>query len=246
VKRGETDRHAKLKVLALEWAQANGFPLAGVEVRVPRSGYQADVAAVGRGEGGRGAVFECKQARADFLKDSRAEGEANRQVRELAQRLDHLVDLIGGHRPDLRKGESLFAEYDAVDLSGLEHETHRRVVAELATWQERLKHGTKFARLFRWRATDYFYLVAEEGIYAQADVPAGWGLLVRQGESLALERRPVWAEPDAASRRSLLEAIAAAGTRVANRHYGVQRSSPTEALERGAGSDSTGCAGRPK
>ena len=222
MKRGETDRHAKLKVLALQWAQANGFPLAGVEVRIPRSGYRADVAAVGRGEGGRGAIFECKQARADFLKDSRAEGEANRQVRELAQRLDRLVDLIGGHRPDLRKGESLFAEYDAVDLSGLEHETHRRVVAELATWQERLKYGTKFARLFRWRAADYFYLVAEEGIYAQADVPAGWGLLVRKGEGLVLERRPIWAEPENASRRPLLEAIALAGTRAVNRLCGVQ------------------------
>lgn len=188
---------------------------------MPRSGYRADVAAIGRGDGRKGAIFECKQARPDLLKDSRAEDETRRRVAELAARLDRLEQLIGTHRPDLRKGETLFAEFDALDLSGLEHETHWRVVAELATWQERLRHGTKFARLFRWRAADYFYLVAEAGIFARAEVPAGWGLLVREGDKLTLERRPVWAQPEAEARIRLLEAIASAGTRVANREWKV-------------------------
>src|SRR5436305_614028 len=59
----ETANHARLKTLTLGWAQENGFAISGLEVRVPRSGYGADVAACGRGTSGRTAVFECKQAR---------------------------------------------------------------------------------------------------------------------------------------------------------------------------------------
>ena len=218
---GETENHRALKRLALAWAQANGLAIAATEVRLPRSGFRADVAACGRGEEGRTAVFECKQARADLLKDARREDEARQRVAELAARRRNLEELIGGHRPDLRKGESLFPEFDAWDFSGLEHATHRRVLAELAMWQERLLRGTKFSKLFRWRAADYLYLVSDEGIFAEAEVPAGWGLLVRRGEKLELARRPVWTEPAAGLRVALLENIAVAATRAVNREAGV-------------------------
>jgi len=222
----ETENHLRLKRLALAWVRANGFAIAATEVRVPKSGYRADLAACARGPAGRTVVFECKQARADLLKDARGEAEARRRVAELAARRAKLEELIGGHRPDLRRGESLFPEFDAWDFSGLEHATHRRVLGELATWQERLLRGTKFAKLFRWRTADYLYLVSEEGIFAEAEVPAGWGLLVRRGDALELARAPVWTEPAAESRQALLESVAVAATRAVLRAAGVSSVAP--------------------
>ena len=213
--------HAQLKRLSLVWAQENGFPMVAPEVRLPKSNYRADVAACSCGANARTAVFECKQARADLLKDSRGEAEAKKRVAELSERRTKLEALIGGHRPDLRRGESLFPEFDAWDFSGVEHATHRRVLADLAMWQQRLLHGTKFAKLFRWRAADYLYLVSEEGIFAEAEIPAGWGLLVRHDETLAVVRRPVWTEPASDASRVFLERIAIAATRVVNRDAGV-------------------------
>ncbi|HYD84935.1 MAG TPA: hypothetical protein VEA63_12810 [Opitutus sp.] len=226
VSKGETEAHRELKRLALGWAQANGFAVCACEVRVPKSGCRADVAAIARGADARTAVFECKQARGDLLKDARREEEAREKVAEFAERLKKLEELIGGHRPDLRKGEALFPEFDAWDFSGIEHETHRRVLAELAMWQERAVCGTKFAKLFRWRAADYFYLVSEEGIFAEAEIPAGWGLLVRRGEELVLVRKPVWAEASKEAREALGGCIGISATRAVNREMGVRLPAP--------------------
>jgi hypothetical protein len=233
VGKSETEAHVRLKRLALLWAQTNGFAICASEVRVPKSGYRADVAACSRGRDRRTAVFECKQARADLLKDARREEEARLKVEELSARARKLEELIAGHRPDLRRGEALFPEFDAWDFSGIEHETHRRVLAELATWQERLLHGTKFAKLWRWRGADFFYLVSEDGIFAEAEVPAGWGLLVRRGEALELVRKPVWTETTGECRAALTECIGISATRAVNREMGVVLPMPPWAEERG-------------
>jgi hypothetical protein len=211
--RSETDTHLQLKALALTWARANGFAIAACEVRVPKSGYRADVVAASRGTARRTAVFECKQARADLLKDAHAEAETRRRLAELIARRAKLEELLAMHRPDLRRGDALFPEFDSWDFSGLEHATYREVLAELATLQTRVLKGTKFSKMFRYRCADFLYLVVEENIFAEAEIPAGWGLLVRRGDELQLTRPPVALDAADAQRLALLENIAVVATR---------------------------------
>ena len=209
----ETETHRQLKCLALAWARANGLAIAACEVRVPKSGYRADVVAVSHGEGRRTAVFECKQARADLLKDAHAEAATKQKLADLIARRAKLEELLAVHRPDLRRGEALFPEFDSWDFSGLEHATYRDVLAELATLQARVLKGTKFSKMFRYRCADFLYLVVEENIFAEAEIPAGWGLLVRRGEELVLARPPVALDAAEAQRIALLENIALVATR---------------------------------
>ncbi|HWA84908.1 MAG TPA: hypothetical protein VG710_01685 [Opitutus sp.] len=222
----ETEKHRELKRLALAWAQANGLTMAATEVRVPKCGYRADVAACARGAERRTAVFECKQARADLLKDSHAEAATRRRLEELLARRAKLEELLAVHRPDLRRGEALWPEFDAWDFSGLEHATYRAVLEEIATLQERVLRGTKFAKMFRYRCADFLYLVVEDGIFAEAEIPAGWGLLMRKGDGLQLVRRPAALEAADAQRTALLETIAVAATRAVNRECGVRLAAP--------------------
>lgn len=228
---GESASHVRLKALALAWAQANGFAICGVEVRVPRSGYRADVAAIGRGPTARAALFECKQARADLLKDAHAEADTRARLEEMTQRRRALEAILAVHRPDLRRGEALWPEYDTWDFSALEHRTYREVLAEIETLQRRVLRGTKFSKLFRYRCADFLYLVVEDGIFAEAEIPAGWGLLVRSGDAVRLARPPVPLDALPTQRSALLEMIALAGTRAANRAAGV---APPVAFERGS------------
>jgi hypothetical protein len=215
----ETERHRRLKHLALGWARANGFPIGACEVRVPRSGYRADLAAIGRGAAALTAVFECKQARADLLKDAHAEPAARERLAALLERRRQLEALLAEHRPDLRRGEALWPEYDTWDFSGLEHRAYRGVLEEIELLQRRVLHGTKFSRLFRYQSADFLYLVVEDDIFAEAEIPAGWGLLVRADATdgsagvLRLARPPTRLTPSPEQRRALLEMIAIAGTR---------------------------------
>lgn len=213
----ESLAHRELKRLALAWAAGKRLLLGATEVRLPRSNYRADVAAAtprSLSAGGFTAVFECKASRADFLTDSAPELGAREAIVALRERLTALRALIAGHRPDLRRGEELFAEFDAYDLRGLRHETHDRLSAELQTAQRKLFEGTKFAKLARWRAASLLYLVTEEGIAADHEIPDGWGWLVRRGESLEQRIQPCLRPTTPAERVALVERIAAVAARL--------------------------------
>jgi len=205
--RSESAAHRELKRLALEWARAHRLLLAATEVSLPRSHYRADVAAATpRALAGNActAVFECKASRADFLRDSAPEAGAVEKI----ERLTALRAMIGNHRPDLRRGEELFPEFDAIDLRGLRHDTHDKIEAALAQAQRKLYEGTKFAKLGRWRAASLLYLVTEEGLCAPAELPEGWGLLVRRDAKLELVVRPCLRDTTPEERVALIERIA--------------------------------------
>ena len=219
--RGETQAHAELKRLSISWAQANGLVVCAGEVRVPKSGYRADVAACSRGVDRRTAVFECKQARSDLLKDAHAEEATRRRLLELTQRRQTLEQLFTTHCPDLRRGDALWPEFDSWDFSRLEHHGYQAVLSELETVQRCVMRGTKFSRMFRWRCADFLYLVVEDGIFAEAEIPAGWGLLVRGGDELRLARAPVALNAAEAQRLALLESIAMAAARTAAKAVGL-------------------------
>jgi hypothetical protein len=223
----ETEAHRLLKHLAIAWAREQRFTGIAAEVRLPNSAFRADVAAYKpgssrserdkRGVIGTTAVFECKQARSDFLKDSYRQAPTRDRLKVLDERRRKLEELLKLHLPSLRRGEALFAEFDAIHLGGYEHKTYRRVLREIETLQRRLAGKTKFDRLARYRCANLNYLVVEPGILVAEETPVGWGLLVRRDDVLALERAPIWQEAD---RLVLLENIAAAGTRQVGAHLG--------------------------
>ena len=208
----ETELHQRLKRLAIAWAREQKFPAIATEVRLPRSGFRADVAAYRREAT---AVFECKQCRSDFLKDSYRQDTTRERLKALDARRQKLEALLKLHLPSLRRGEALFAEFDAIQLGGYEHKTYRRVLGEIETLQRRLAGKTKFDRLARYRCANLNYLVVEPGILTPEEAPVGWGLLVRKDDALVLERAPIWQEAD---RLALLENVAEAATRQAHVH----------------------------
>jgi len=214
--KGESAAHRHLKQLALQWAQAHGFVLGAAEVSLPRCNFRADVvAATGNifSDASRVAIFECKQSRADWLTDTTAEAEARTGARNLAQRVHDLRQLVAGHRPDLRLGESLFPEYDAYDYRGLRHDTLHMLERKLRVLQRKLLHGVKFDRLGRYTCCHLRYVVTEDQIAESHEIPVGWGWLVRRGEELELVVKPVLTECPLKTRILVLERIARAGTR---------------------------------
>lgn len=241
--RSETPAHLELKRQALFWAQKMGYHSCAFEVALPNCRYRADVAAympvsrrtwmkddgplqtgrlVSRQSLGSTAVFECKQARADFLKDSRSEKGTAEKLRELFERRVVLERQLKVHYPSLRNGDTLFQDYDSADFTGLDHEGYRKVLGEIAKLQSRLFNNTKFDTLVRYGCGNLFYVVAEDGIFQPHEVPVSWGLLVRRAGNLELRQKPVWQNAEEACRLALLHKIASAGTRALNRTQGIE------------------------
>lgn len=250
----ETPAHRELKRLALFWAQKMGYHACAFEVSLPNSRYRADLAAympvsrrvwmaddgplktgrlVSRQSLGTTAIFECKQARSDFLKDSRSERGTADKLRELFERRTILERQLKVHYPSLRNGDSLFQDYEGADFSKLEHDGYRKVLADIAKLQSRLFNNTKFDTLIRYGCGNLFYVVAEDGIFEPHEVPVSWGLLVRRGGAVELRQKPVWQNAEDACRLAVLHKIAAAGTRALNRTQGIEFEAIMEARRLG-------------
>ena len=70
--------------------------------------------------------------------------------------------------------------------------------------------------------------MVEDDIFAEAEIPAGWGLLVRADDELRLARPPAKLSPSPEQRRSLLEGIALAASAVAARAMVSSETPPEE------------------
>jgi hypothetical protein len=217
---GETAAHRELKRLALSWAQENGYPIAALEVTLPKCRYRADVVAYRpRKDGtlGHTVVFECKQSTPDLRRDDCRGPATLARLESLYRRQQVLERNLRVHYPTLRTGEGLFPEWDDYDFAAIEHRGYQRVMRELAALQNQLRDGRKFEKLARYACANLFYLVVPEELARPAETPLGWGLLVARAEEFTLARKPLWHESAESARLRLLQRIAAAGTRQLNR-----------------------------
>lgn len=236
----ESARHLELKRLALMWAMERGFRVAATEVSLPHLCARLDVAACrieSRARAGAitaTAIFECKQARADFLRDSRSRVRTLERLAALhVRKLRHEANL----RPfylSLHHGDSLFPELDGCDFIRTGDECYLRVLAEMSALTNRLHAQTKFDDLHRWRAANLSYVVAEPDVVECHELPAGWGLLVRNGDRLELAARPSWQDVPDANRQTLLQRTAVAATQMAGRSLGLPANPRTQTRSPGA------------
>jgi hypothetical protein len=220
---GETARHARLKRLAMVWAQAQRFSACAVEVNLPRCRYRADVAAYRRQRTqiGSTAVFECKQALCDLRRDNCHSEAARRRLDAICKRRQILEARLREHYPNLRNGDSLFPEFEPQAFTAIGHRGYARLLHDLRALQNRLYDCTKFDKLVRYRCANLFFLVLPAQLFREPEIPVGWGALVESNDALTLMRKPTWHDTTAEDSLRFLQRIAIAGTRALNRHLEI-------------------------
>ncbi len=245
----ESTRHLELKRLALVWAQAHGYRIAAAEVSVPNLGVRVDVAgfrppaqrkqaATAPCESaGVGILFECKQSRGDFLKDSRCGQQIAARLAKLHERRALYEESMRRHQPSLRCADTLFPEFDSYRYETAGYEPYDKITREVRLLARRLHAQTKFADLIRWRAANLHYVVAEAGVAKVHELPAGWGLLVHGDGVLQMEVEPTWQEAGETARTALLMRIAMAGTKAVHRMMGIEPAWPGRSSPRGGKED---------
>jgi hypothetical protein len=237
VSNGETQAHRHLKRLALVWAQANGYRIAAAEVSLPNYRVRMDVAAcrmerireargrtrraVSRPAIGVTAIFECKASASDFARDARSSKLIQEKLQSLNARRLRAEEELKIHYPSIRNGDSLFQEFETLNFERPGYERYEKIVREIRQLSARLHANTKFDRLTKYGAANLFYVVAEPGIVTSADLPCGWGLLERIGDTLVVQAKPHWHEVSENGRLAFLQRIALAGTRCVNREQGI-------------------------
>ena len=219
----ESAAHRALKRLALLWAQAQGYSACALEVTLPRCRYRADVAAFrfSPNESTCTAIFECKQASPDLRRDNRCASSTRERLESMHRRRLIIEKHLRVHYPALRRGESLFAEWDSHDFASIGHRNYTRVIRELTALQNQLRDGTKFEKLVRYRCANLFFLVLPNELFRPSEIPVGWGALAEKEGALSLLRQPVWHETRHESQIQFLHRIAITGMRQLNRKLGI-------------------------
>ena len=213
---GETIQHRELKRLAVEWLRRIGCSAVAVEVRCPLSRWRVDVAGWFDGTreepGGQGPLFErsaddrgtargrtilieCKQSRADFLRDDADQASLVKTREHLEQRrLEIEEQRVKPREPHLRReGSALFPELETWDFAASRIDSYRRVVRELRRVEKRLHGETKFGLMARYRLADHLYLFTPSGLLKRAELPRGFGLIEASAMRL---RHPMPLDPE--------------------------------------------------
>ncbi|MDP9254509.1 MAG: hypothetical protein M3O66_06185 [Verrucomicrobiota bacterium] len=221
--RGETVAHSQLKRLAVLWAQAQGYSACAVEVSLPRCHYRADVAAFRpmTNEMGCTVIFECKQAMPDLRRDNCCTSTSRQRLETVQKRRQIIEKHLRVHYPNLRRGDSLFAEFDSHDFLAIGHRNYARLIRELTALQNQIYDGTKFEKLVRYRCANLFFLVLPNELFRAAEIPIDWGALVESNGTLTLARKPIWQDTPPKDRMRFLHRIAMAGTRQLNKKLGI-------------------------
>src|SRR5438045_7310014 len=221
---GETDAHARLKQLALIFAQQNGYSVCALEVSLPRCRYRADVAAYRPTKSssssessslslGTTAVFECKQCLVDLRRDNGCTETTTRRLEKVHQRREVLERNLRVHYPALRVADSLFAEFDSHNFEAINHRGYTQVVRQTQALQNRLFDCTKFETLIRYRCANLFFLVLPGELFREPEIPIGWGALVESNGAIEIVRKPIWHDVSDPTRLAFLERIARSATR---------------------------------
>ena len=237
----ESAEHKNLKRLALAWAQAHGYRIAAAEVSLPNYRFRLDVAAyrlhrvrasvcdehrgtqknVWQQAIGVTAVFECKASKPDFRRDARSITVINERLKALHGRKTRIEQELRLFYPSIRNGDSLFQEFETLDFEQPGHERYQRTLDEISQLTSRLYANTKFDKLVKWGAANVFYVVAEPETVTVHELPACWGLLIRNAGELQLVIKPVLHQIGESERLFLLHRMSLAGTRAVNREHGV-------------------------
>jgi hypothetical protein len=158
------------------------------------------------------AIFECKQARSDLIRDNKRRAMLASQLKTLEARRVKMESLLQVHLPSLANGESLLPEYDSYRFQEYRHNGHRKLIKSIALAKKGLVDGAKFDRLFSFGMANLHYLVVDQSILQPHEVPLGWGLLVRAGEELRLVSKPAWQDIPVEVQLIFLQRIAARKT----------------------------------
>jgi hypothetical protein len=127
----------------------------------------------------RTVLIECKQSRADFLRDRRDQNRLLAERREL-DRFRRTIEekRIKTEEPELRRvGSSLFPDLEEWEFAASRLPAYREVLRRLRRL-DRLIHGqTKFCLIARYALADRLYIAAPRGMIRERELPPGWGLI---------------------------------------------------------------------
>jgi len=197
---------ARFRVDVAGWCELGEAPFARRDARVSRAslwsgsmreeaastqgstGTAGNTGVAARSEGGRSEhgmraartiIIECKQCRADFLRDDARLDELLRERERLrARKIDLEQTIVRRFEPQLRiSASSLFSECEEWRFEQSRIATYRKVLVALRRVDESIHGQTKFCLLARYRLADRLYIAAPVGVISAREVPSGWGLL---------------------------------------------------------------------